>query len=112
MWFGAATIIRASGAALTNTYTQKDLRLMSLCMDLVARAAADGDPLSCHTEQEQDPAPAVAQALKWASEAIASDGIELADRMAFVPASFGLVTTAFIGLLTSLSLSLRLISLS
>jgi hypothetical protein len=54
----------------------------------------------------------VAESLRWAVSAVESDGKEFAERMVFVPATFTLMGQFVLGLVTTLSLSLRLISLS
>jgi hypothetical protein len=117
---GGALIVRVALAALANGRTQHDVELLS---DVGLQHAFDHQPepstSSSHYEANDgsegsnngDRGCAMFdRRLAEVRAAVALDGGRLADRIAFLPASLGLLAQVALGVLTIASLSLRLLS--
>ncbi len=101
VWIGGCVVVRVSSAAMVNWLAQKDQHLIRQLTDIVLEESNNARGSGT-----------LFQALQWASTTMAMDNVEYADKMFFVIADYWLVVRFMVGLLTSISLSLRLISLS
>jgi hypothetical protein len=95
---GLQTVARTLMAAGNNSFIQRDAWLLAECL-AHAKHVAPTDAM-------------LKGSLKWASDAIRTDGMQHPERIMLVPASFTMVAQYTIGLISMLSLSLRLITLA